>query len=63
MLKPYSIQFRAAGDNHEWVRFHESITEAVDDARKAIKAEYGDHKIQAIAELSDAEFEEILKPC
>jgi hypothetical protein len=59
MLKPYVVIFRAGGENHEWVRFYESITEAVDHTREAIKKEYGDHKIKMVTELSGQEFEEL----
>jgi hypothetical protein len=61
-LKPYVILFRANGLNQEWIRFHESITEAVENTRKAIRKEFGDHKIQMVTELSDQEFQELLKP-
>jgi hypothetical protein len=59
MLKPYVVLFRANGQNQEWVRFHESITEAVESTKEAICKEFGDHKIQLITELSDQEFEEL----
>jgi hypothetical protein len=59
MLRPYVVLFRANGENHEWVRFYESITQAVEHTRQAIIKEYGDHKIQLVTELSGKEFEEL----
>lgn len=58
-LKPYIIIFRANGQNQERIEFYENITQAVDDTRKAIKAEFGDHKIQQVVELSGEEFQEL----
>jgi hypothetical protein len=57
MLRAYLIIFKAQGVVHEWIRLYESITECVHYTRAAIRKEYGDHKIQLVEELSDAEFE------
>ena len=59
MPRAYLIIFKAQGEVHEWFRFYESITEAVDSTRKAIRSEYGDHKIRLVEELSGQEFEEL----